>query len=425
MSDFRSNESSAETAVRNEKNKIKMSDFRANESSDETAVRNQENKKRMSYFRSNQSNDDKATMNEKNRQRMCEHRAHESSETAANRKQLNKQNMCIVRREETPQQSQIRKSINTASQRSIRSKTMTLDDAIASFFNKILMGPDYVCTVCHRMMYYHSVYQFRKDKYSKADSEMLQRVFSAMFVCKDGSQWVCHTCDRALKLGKIPIMAKINGLILNEIPSELKNLNDIEVRLISLRIPFMKMVSLPVGKQTSIHGPAVNVPSNVNNICDVLPRLPSQSEIIALKLKRKLHYKGHYMHGYVRPDVVLTALSWLKVHNPLYKDIEINQNWVADAAIDDNLIFSSLLQEPSLENNSVDCYMNKTDSIEINYDNEVPMESIEQNCSILADNVSVSNSVSSEINSLNEVAMELDTPYSNLASFVRQHGCDL
>ena len=45
------------------------------------------------------------------------------------------------------------------------------------------------------------------------------------------------------------------------------------------------------------------------------------------------------MHGYVCPDVALTALSWLKVHNSLYKDIEINENGVGDTAIDDNLIF--------------------------------------------------------------------------------------
>ena len=76
------------------------------------------------------------------------------------------------------------------------------------------------------------------------------------------------------------------------------------------------------------------------------------------------------------------------------------------------LFFSSLLQEPSLDNNSVDCYINNTDLIEINYDNEVPMES--KNSSVLADNVSVSNSASSEINTQNEVAMEVDTPY-NLA----------
>ena len=61
----------------------------------------------------------------------------------------------------------------------------------------------------------------------------------------------------------------------------------------------MKMVTLPSGKQRSIHGPAVNVPSKVYTICDMLPRLPSQSELVPLKLKRKLTYRGHYLYDYV------------------------------------------------------------------------------------------------------------------------------
>ena len=90
--------------------------------------------------------------------------------------------MRIVRRGETPEQSLIRKSINSASQRSIKSKTMTLDDVITSFKAK-QKWDQIMCvhTVCHRMMCYHSVYQLRKNKYSKADSEMLLSLF-------------CHVC---------------------------------------------------------------------------------------------------------------------------------------------------------------------------------------------------------------------------------------
>ena len=94
----------------------------------------------------------------------------------------------------------------------------------------------------------------------------------------------------------MPLQAKANGLQLPEIHPELSDLNALELRLISLRVPFMKMVALPSGKQRSIHGPAVNVPSKVDTICDVLPRLPSQSELGPLKLKRKVAYKGHYMY---------------------------------------------------------------------------------------------------------------------------------
>ena len=63
----------------------------------------------------------------------------------------------------------------------------------------------------------------------------------------------------------MPVQAKANGLKLCEIPSELSRLNVLELRLICLRVPFMKMVALPAGKQKSIHGPAVNVPSTMQH----------------------------------------------------------------------------------------------------------------------------------------------------------------
>ena len=83
------------------------------------------------------------------------------------------------------------------------------------------------------------------------------------------------------------MQAKANGLQLSAVPRELSGLNALELRLICLRVPFMKMVALPSGKQRCIplpsgkqrciHGPAVNVPAKVDTICDVLPRLPSQT----------------------------------------------------------------------------------------------------------------------------------------------------
>ena len=73
----------------------------------------------------------------------------------------------------------------------------------------------------------------------------------------------------------------------------------------------MKMIALPHGQQHCIHGPAVNIPANLFLICD-LPRLPSESQLIPMKLKHKLQYKGHYMYEYVCPATLYTALQWLK-----------------------------------------------------------------------------------------------------------------
>ena len=171
-------------------------------------------------------------------------------------------------------------------------------------------------------------------------------VFSAdlRYVSDTGNEWVCKTCDRALKRGVMPLQAKGNGLKLPQIPPELSDLNALELRLICLRLPFMKMVALPSGKQRSIHGPAVNVPSKVDTICDMLPRLPSQSELVPLKLKRKLTYQGHYLYDYVTPQKLLEALRFLKANNPLYVDIYINEDWLEKAIANDAELCDCLVE---------------------------------------------------------------------------------
>ena len=158
------------------------------------------------------------------------------------------------------------------------------------------------------------------------------------YISPDGKEWVCRTCDRTLKRGNMPLQAKANGLQLCQVPPELSSLNALELRLICLRVPFMKMVALPTGKQRSIHGPAVNVPSKVDTICEVLPRLPSQTEMVPLKLKRKVAYRGHYMYDFVTPQKPLDALRFLKAQNPL------NDQWLEEAiANDDELVMMSLV----------------------------------------------------------------------------------
>jgi len=51
------------------------------------------------------------------------------------------------------------------------------------------------------------------------------------------------------------------------------------------------------------------------------------------------------MYDYVRPDKVLTALEWLQLHNPLYKDIAVNTNWVEQAVSDDETLWKALTQQ--------------------------------------------------------------------------------
>ncbi len=175
----------------------------------------------------------------------------------------------------------------------------------------------------------------------------MQAVFPPEVIYTSAQQkvWICKTCDNTLKRRRMPAQAKANNLVLEDIPAELSDLNPMEVRLLSLRIPFMKMVTLPCGKQRAIHAPAVNVPTDLHPVCDLLPRLPSEAQVVPMKLKRKLCYKGHYMFQYVRPAKVLAALEWLKANNP--QDVQVNMDWEQHASQDDAELWDAFTSQHS------------------------------------------------------------------------------
>ena len=202
-------------------------------------------------------------------------------------------------------------------------------------------GPDYVCACCNRLMYRKTVLEFQMSRCNKAPSDFVV----PESISAHDKHWICKTCHNALKHGLLPAQAKANNLNLDDVPVELSDLNLLEIRLISLRIPFMKTVALPCGKQHAIHGPAINIPTDLTSVCTLLPRLPSEMQMVAMKLKRKLCYKGHYIYQYIRPAKVLAALQWLKLKNPLYRDIEMNNDWLSDATEDDAELWQALSAE--------------------------------------------------------------------------------
>ena len=78
--------------------------------------------------------------------------------------------------------------------------------------------------------------------------------------------------------------SKANCMYLEQIPDELKDLNNLELHTICKRILFMKLVKLPRGKQKGMKGAAVNVPADLGPACQLLPRIPSDAHIISLTL---------------------------------------------------------------------------------------------------------------------------------------------
>ena len=199
--------------------------------------------------------------------------------------------------------------------------------AQSKFQKAVKDQPDYVCVACHRLLYRHSVRPFSIDSYDTSNDCVAKTLHVENLYPQ--SEFICNTChlDLKRKEPRLPAQSCANGLQLQDIPEVLASLNDLERRFISMRIPFMKLVSLPRGGQYGINGPCVNVPAELTTICTVLPRLPQEVQLVHFKLKRRLKYKGHHMSAIIRPRAILDALFWLKENNPLYKDIVINDNW--------------------------------------------------------------------------------------------------
>ena len=270
MTSMRASETPEQTVNRQEHDKLRKSSMRASETPEQTVNRKMQSRARMTGMRASEQ-----TVNRQmqSRARMTSMRASETPEQTVNRQEHDKLRNARKRVSETPVQLLQRKETNKERMLCKRSKCVSVEQAISAFHSEIKAGPDFVCTCCHRMMYKKTVIQCNKAKYTKASPDLLKNVFSANLshISNDGKEWICKTCDRALAKGSMPLQAKANGLQLPEVPPELSGLNALELRLISLRVPFMKMVALPSGKQRSIHGPAVNLQSKVDTICGVAP----------------------------------------------------------------------------------------------------------------------------------------------------------
>ena len=279
----------------------------------------------MAMRRENETLEEKAERLSIMKEKITEIRENETIEEKSRRLENVKQKMAKNREMETVEHKSQRKE---SEKERLSPEMVTIS---YNFAEKVKIGPDFVCTCCHRMMYRDNVILYNETRYLKFSQEEVEKILVKFLYRSniDSRVYMCITCDRSLKRGKIPPQAKVNNMELDEIPCELSVINNIESRLLSKRIPFMKMVALPRGKQTAIHGPAINVPTNLDKICTLLPRLPKEAEIIPFKLKRKFAYKSHYMYDYIRPELMLTALNWLKTNNKFYDDIDVNSNWKA------------------------------------------------------------------------------------------------
>ena len=256
-------------------------------------------------------------------------------------------------------------------------ENILIEKAGEKFLRSCKEMPEYICTCCHRVLFRKTVDVFRRDKYK--DTGIVKDVLSERYRYRDirkDEEYICQTCSKDLKQGKMPAQAVANGLEVPDIPIELNGLTRLEVRCIGLRIPFMTLTALPKGKRGKIRGACVNVPATLEPIAQVLPRVPENMDLVILKFKRIIVSKNNYISDYIRPYKVMNALRWLKEHNPHYSHVKIDNDWLKK--FEEHDLFDSILPESSdcIEESSVnvesemekDCSDNATEDNKNEYD---------------------------------------------------------
>ncbi|CAG7723295.1 unnamed protein product [Allacma fusca] len=164
---------------------------------------------------------------------------------------------------------------------------------------------------------------FSKEKLiEECGNEFIQKINSIE------SDVLRKTCLTSVKKKQIPKLAVFNGFKFPIIPEVLNNLTPLEERLCALRIPFMQIRSLGVGRQIGLKGNIVNIVNPINDIAKVLPRRFSETCTTQLKFMRNIRNEHPYMYETIRPLKVYNACKYLSTR-PAYEEenFELVHEW--------------------------------------------------------------------------------------------------
>ena len=169
---------------------------------------------------------------------------------------------------------------------------------------------------------------------------------------------LCTSCASFIKDRKQrPPLSKIK---LNVISDRVKNLTDLEERLISPRLAFMHITLAIQNQNMRLRGNITNVPADLSIIQRDLPRFPDEASTLAVELRKQLLVGSPYMTGSICPTKTLAALHSLE-KTPLYisEGVKVRADWlrlfgVQQSNIDKanraaNAIIASVLPETTLK----------------------------------------------------------------------------
>ena len=130
-----------------------------------------------------------------------------------------------------------------------------------------------------------------------------------------------YICSRCVRDKQNPKTFSLQNFITpSKVSNELQGLTQVEEMLIACVLPIMRVYVKP-GGQRGYSGHCINLPQNVSEIADSLPRCPKQLPLIVMTMKGK---ENTFKDVIVRRAKVETALNWLTQNNPQYQNLKLN-----------------------------------------------------------------------------------------------------
>ena len=116
----------------------------------------------------------------------------------------------------------------------------------------------------------------------KSSMQFSYKIFSCVEPL-DGNFYICMTWANK---NCIPCQAVYNKLELCEIPEEFRDFRRLEKVLVARKLFFKQIRIMPKCQSPKLKGASCNVPLDVVDICNILPRPADSNGIVITKLKR-------------------------------------------------------------------------------------------------------------------------------------------
>ena len=144
--------------------------------------------------------------------------------------------------------------------------------------------------------------------------------------------YMCYRCKRDKTLPQK--FSLDNNMIPSPVPPELQGLTQFEEMLISRAFPVIHVYTKPRGGQRAYKGHVITLPQDVQQLADILPRVPQDLPVIVFTINGKNNQSRDFQ---VRRQKVEAALHWLVRNNPLYRNVRIDPQRIQALPLDGNL----------------------------------------------------------------------------------------